>query len=118
MRATPGLASENAKLILQIAHQDRQGVYHCCAGEAVSRLELAHIIADVFESDAGLINTGPPPPDDPAALIGYPVPRDTSLDANRSASILGYALPSVRKLIENYQHEVTTGTLPKQNRTP
>ena len=111
MRASPGLASENAEIILRIAAQDRQGIFHCCAGEAIGRFELAELIADVFELDGSLLRTGPPPADDPASLYGYPVPCDTSLNAEGTARRLNYALPTVRTLMQKYRTEVETRTL-------
>lgn len=106
MMATPGLASENAEIILRIASQDRQGIFHCCGRETIGRVALAEIVADVFKLDSSLLRSGPPPADDPAALPGINVARDTSLDASFTAKTLGYELLSVRELIERYRFEV------------
>ncbi len=111
MRATPGLASENAEIILRIATGDQTGIFHCCAGESIGRFELAELIADVFDLDRTLLRSGPVPADDSVRLYGYRVPRDTSLDARWTAARLDYTLPSVRQLIEKYRTEVETQTL-------
>ena len=43
----------------------RMGYFHCWGREAVSRLQFAHHVADVFEADRNLVV---PLPSDPIAL--------------------------------------------------
>jgi dTDP-4-dehydrorhamnose reductase len=102
MRASPSLASHSARLLLDLCEQRLTGIYHCCGGEATSRMELARATAEVFELDASLLRSGPP---DPAALPPAPIPFDTSLDARATAAALGVALPSTRDLLELYRAE-------------
>ncbi len=105
-RGTPSLASECGEMILLLAQAGARGVFHCCGGESVTRLELARTAVDVFELDPGLLRTGDP---DPAAMMPGLVPRDTSLDANATAGLIGYALPSVRMLLQAFRAQRETG---------
>jgi dTDP-4-dehydrorhamnose reductase len=102
--ATPSLASLSAAWMLELAERRLRGVFHCCGGEAVTRLELAAETARVFGLDASLLATGPP---DPAALPPAPIPYDTSLDARMTAAALGRELLSVRTLLERFRDERT-----------
>lgn len=66
--AHPTLASDGADMLLRLAEHDENGIFHCWGSEAVSRLQLAHHFADVFEIDRALIV---PVPTDPHVLDGY-----------------------------------------------
>ena len=77
-------------MIMRIIILDRRGIFHCCGGEGVSRWELAHATAEVFELDADLIHLSPCDPTVPASLKGIPVPRDTRLTMNYTAEELAY----------------------------
>jgi dTDP-4-dehydrorhamnose reductase len=107
-RATPSLASESAQMMLRLVETEQRGVFHCCGGESMTRMELARAAADVFRLDAELLRTGPP---DPAGLLPAPIPRDTSLNARRTAGTIDYALPTVRKLLEAFKQQRETGVL-------
>jgi dTDP-4-dehydrorhamnose reductase len=106
MRATPSLASESAAMLVALIEGDHTGTFHCCGGEATTRMELARVAADVFELDAGLLLGGPP---DPASLPAAPTPYDTSLRAERTAEAIGYELPSVRELLRRLRAERERG---------
>jgi dTDP-4-dehydrorhamnose reductase len=108
MVATPSLASESAELMMRIIQKDKQGTFHCCGGESIARMELAHATAEVFELDAGLIHSSEPEWGD---LAGIPIPRDTSLTAVETAGQLDYELPTVRQILQTYRHQLETGTL-------
>lgn len=67
------LASDGAEMLLRVAEHDENGVFHCWGSEAVSRLQLAHHLADLFNVNHALI---------------APVPTDPKvLDANRHINI-------------------------------
>jgi dTDP-4-dehydrorhamnose reductase len=102
MYATPSLASHSAELMLLLSERRLTGVFHCCGGEPLARMELARETADVFELDRTLLHSGPP---DPAALPPAPVPYDTSLDARETAAALDVRLPGVRGLLERFRVE-------------
>jgi dTDP-4-dehydrorhamnose reductase len=108
MVATPSLASESAEMILRIVERDLQGVFHCCGGEAIDRMDLAHLTAEVFALDPQLIQGGEP---EWGSVAGIGIPRDTSLSAAHTAAQLEYQLPRVRQLLQLYKHQVDTGML-------
>src|SRR5262245_11568442 len=45
MVATPSLAGLAAEWMLELAERGRRGIFHCCGGESVTRMELAHAAA-------------------------------------------------------------------------
>jgi dTDP-4-dehydrorhamnose reductase len=100
--ATPTLASLAAAWMLELAEQGSTGIFHCCAGEPTTRMELARRAAEVFGLDASLLESGEP---DPAALPPAPVPYDTSLDARATARALGREPPSVDELLTRFRSE-------------
>jgi len=100
--ATPSLASISAGWMLELAEQGAAGTFHCCGGQATTRMALARRAAEVFELDASLLETGDP---DPAALPPAPVPYDTSLDARATARALGREPPSLDELLTRFRAE-------------
>ena len=60
MVATPSLASLSARWMLELAERGARGVFHCCGGEASTRMGLAQAAAEVFDLDRRLLRSGPP----------------------------------------------------------
>jgi len=102
MRATPSLATETAELILRVGERNLGGIFHCCGGEAIERMQLARLACDVFGLDAGLLDSGPP---DPAAMPQGAVPYDTSILMPRTARLLDHEPTPVRTLLERFKVE-------------
>lgn len=102
MRATPSLASETAELILRIGERRLTGIFHCCGGEAISRMDLALVACEVFGLDPGFLDTGPP---DPAAMPAGSVPYDTSITMPRTARLLDHQPSPVRALLGRFREE-------------
>ena len=102
MRATPSLASESARLILGIGERRLTGIFHCCGGEATTRMELARLACEVFELDQRLLDSGPP---DPAVVPGGAVPYDTSITMPRTSRLLDHEPSSVQSLLERFRRE-------------
>jgi dTDP-4-dehydrorhamnose reductase len=100
--ATPSLASLSAEWMLELAERGSRGVFHCCGGEASTRMGLARRAADVFELDSSLLRSGPP---DPAVLPPAPVPHDTSLDARATARELGCEPRGLDELLARFKAE-------------
>jgi dTDP-4-dehydrorhamnose reductase len=94
--------------VWRIIDRDRQGVFHCCGGEAVGRRQLARLAADVFELDPELLRSGPPGPDDVPPIR---VPYNTSLTAPVTRAALDVELLSVRELLARFRTERETGAL-------
>jgi len=108
MRATPTLASESAEMMMRIIRGDRQGIFHCCCGQSVSRMELAVAAARAFGLEAGLLQNGSP---DWSGMVGVPVPKDTSMSARHTAKQLDYPLPDIEQILQLYRWERETGRL-------
>jgi dTDP-4-dehydrorhamnose reductase len=108
MKASPSLAAMCGTVMRAISDQGKQGTFHCCGRDAVTRRELAELTIEVFELNRDLLDFGPPP--DEAHLKGG-VPYDSSLSAVHTSRTLGTPLPDVRTLIEAFRHERETGKL-------
>ena len=111
MHATPGLASECAEMMLRIIQRDCRGIFHCCCGQRVGRMELAKAAAKIFGLDAGFLQTGPP---DWSGMVGVPVPCDTSMSARYTAEQLDYTLPDINRILQIYHRQLETGRLETQ----
>ena len=109
MVATASLASECAEAIWRIAaHGTAAGVFHCCGGESVGRMELARTACEVFELDpALLVSTAP----DRAAIGDFAIPYDTSLTVRRTREVVGYEPLGVRELLQRFRVEREQGAL-------
>lgn len=105
MIATPSLASDSADLILRIGERRLTGVFHCCGGEGIGRMELARLACDVFGLDLSLLRSGPP---DPEAMPDAPIPYDTSITAPRTTSLLDHQPARVRDLLVRFRREYET----------
>lgn len=57
--AHPTLASDGAEMLLRLAEYDGNGIFHCWGSESISRLELAHYLADLFDVNHALIASIP-----------------------------------------------------------
>ncbi len=115
MVATPSLASVSAGWMLELAERELRGVFHCCGGEATTRMGLARQTARAFDLDESLLRSGPP---DPAALPPAPIPYDTSLDARLTSRALGCDLPSVPELLREFRVERELVVLPVATEGP
>jgi dTDP-4-dehydrorhamnose reductase len=111
-------ASDLARLLLAVATQGHRGVFHCCGGDGVSRLEVAQIVAEEFGYDPALVRPARPEEMDARLLAGkLTSPRDTRLQFARSEARLGCRYPSFRDGVRKFrgyvkqlgQREVTVG---------
>ena len=102
MIATPSLATETAGMILDIVTRGLDGVFHCCGGEAVGRMDLARLTCDVFGLDPGLLRSGPP---DPEAMPDAAIPHDTSITAPRTSELLDRTPSALRDLLMRFREE-------------
>ena len=112
MVATPSLASECAEVMWRIAADTSAvGVFHCCGGESVGRMELARSACDVFDLDPSLLRSTSPDPLAVGAVGSFPIPYDTSLSVRRTRQVLGYEPPGIRELLTRFRTERATGGL-------
>ena len=100
MVATPSLASECGDIMLEIGRRRLDGVFHLCGADSVSRRELAHMTADVFDLDPNLLEFGPPPSEPPV-----PIPYDTSITTPRTDQLLERQASSLQDLLVRFREE-------------
>jgi dTDP-4-dehydrorhamnose reductase len=101
--ATPTLASDAARMIWRALEREVTGVIHACGGEHADRVTLARRAVEAFELDGDLLEVGPPP----SGVLGVEaVPRDTRLDATRTARALGVQLPSLSAMLTRLRREM------------
>jgi dTDP-4-dehydrorhamnose reductase len=110
-RGTPTLASELGEMIMRIINRNGQGIFHCCGGESVSRLELVQAAARALDLDPALIRVGPPDRATTDALTGIPIPRDTSLSSDRTARSLAYTPPTLIQALDSLRTQMETGRI-------
>jgi len=101
--ATPTLASDAGRMIWRALEREATGVLHCCGGEHIDRVGLAHRAVEVFELDPELLDVVAPP----SGVVGAePVPRDTRLDARFTARALGIELPDLDTMLGRLRAEM------------
>ena len=112
MVATPSLASECGEVMWRIgADESAVGVFHCCGGESIGRMELARVACDVFDLDSSLLSSTAPDRSAAGAVGEFPIPYDTSLSVRRTRDVLGYEPPGIRELLARFRRERVAGEL-------
>jgi dTDP-4-dehydrorhamnose reductase len=109
--ATPSLAAEIGSQIERVATRNATGTFHLVGDDAVTRMELAKLVCEVFNLDASLLQETNPPESE---LFPAPVPVDTSLSNVETKKILGIGEKSLRSLLESLRDEYDAG-LPTKN---
>ena len=109
--ATPSLAAEIGAQVEKVAARNATGTFHLVGDDAVTRMELANLVCEVFNLDASLLQETNPPESE---LFPAPVPVDTSLSNVETKQILGIGEKSLRNLLESLRIEYQAG-LPTKN---
>ena len=109
--ATPSLAAEIGAQVEKVVARNVTGTFHLVGDDAVTRMELAKLVCEVFNLDASLLQETNPPESE---LFPAPVPVDTSLSNVETKKILGIGEKSLRRLLESLRIEYETG-LPTKN---
>ena len=109
--ATPSLAAEIGAQVEKVAARNATGTFHLVGDDAVTRMELAKLVCEVFNLDASLLQETNPPESE---LFTAPVPVDTSLSNVETKKILGIGEKSLRNLLESLRIEYEAG-LPTKN---
>ena len=104
--ATPSLAAEIGAQVEKVAARNATGTLHLVGDDAVSRMELAKLVCEVFNLDASLLQETNPPESE---LFPAPVPVDTSLSNVETKKILGIGEKSLRSLLESLRIEYEAG---------
>lgn len=82
---SPTLADNAAEAILEIARQDKNGIFHTAGNDAINRFDFTRKIADAFNLDDSLIN----PISSENFIQKAPRPKDSSLNVNKVERVLG-----------------------------
>ena len=104
--ATPSLAAEIGAQVERVAATNASGTFHLVGDDAVTRMELARLVCEVFDLDASLLKETNPPESE---LFPAPVPVDTSLSNVETKKILGIGKKSLRDLLESLRIEYERG---------
>ena len=104
--ATPSLAAEIGAQVEKVAIRNATGTFHLVGDDAVTRMELAKLVCEVFNLDASLLQETNPPESE---LFPAPVPVDTSLSNVETKKILGIGEKSLRSLLESLRIEYEAG---------
>lgn len=85
---SPTLADNAAEAMLEIAGQDKNGIYHTAGNDLISRYDFTRQIANVFDLDENLIN----PITSDNFVQKAPRPRDSSLNVKKIEKELNFKM--------------------------
>ena len=103
---SPSLAAEIGAQIERVASLRTGGTFHLVGDDAIGRFELAQLVCEIFELDAGLLRQDLPPESE---LFGAPVPVDSSLANMATKERLHLGPTPLRALLEAFKSELETG---------
>jgi dTDP-4-dehydrorhamnose reductase len=95
--AHPTLASDGAEMLLRLAKYEGTGIFHCMGSEAISRLEFAMLIADVFEYDISLVKPVLTDPEVLAAHANIRIPFRLRMSVEKTSKALGRRTMNARE---------------------
>ena len=104
----PSLASEIGAQVERIVSRKAHGTFHLVGDDAISRMDYARLICEIFELDAGLLREAPPSIED---QFPGQVPIDTSLSNLFTKKVLGIGPTSLRDLLIALRTEIDTGKI-------
>lgn len=105
---TPSLAAEIGAQIERVILRNAVGTFHLVGDDAVSRMELAELTCEVFGLDSNLLTECEPPVDQ---LFPAAVPVDSSLGNEFTKRVLGIEPQPLRKILEAFKQELSTGKI-------
>jgi dTDP-4-dehydrorhamnose reductase len=100
------LASDAADMLMRLAQYDGTGIFHCFGSEAISRLDLAHKVVDVFGADHGLIAAIPTDPIVAAQHADIRIPFRFVASTEKTAQALGRKAFNVVEGLEAFKREM------------
>jgi dTDP-4-dehydrorhamnose reductase len=104
----PSLASEIGAQVERIISRKVQGTFHLVGDDAISRMDYARLICEIFELDATLLREAPPSIDD---QFPGQVPVDTSLSNALTKKALGLGPTPLRDLLIALRTQIDTGKI-------
>ena len=104
----PSLASEIGAQVERAIERKVHGTFHLVGDDAISRMDYARLICEIFELDATLLREAPPSVED---QFPGQVPVDTSLSNVATKRALGLGSTSLRDLLIALRTEIDTGKI-------
>ncbi len=104
VEASPTLASDCADAMMTIWAKKKQGTFHCCGRDYVTRVEYARHVARAFGFDTSKIRAAHEDEMDPS-LEEFPLPLRSSLDVNKTELILERTNLGVDEALEVWKKE-------------
>ena len=104
----PSLASEIGAQVERAIERKVHGTFHLVGDDAISRMDYARLICEIFELDATLLREAPPSVED---QFPGQVPVDTSLSNIATKKALGLGPTSLRDLLIALRTEIDTGKI-------
>lgn len=105
---SPSLAAEIGAQVARVIELDAAGTFHLVGDTAVSRMQLAHKVCEIFELDQALLREDLPPESE---LFPAPVPVDSSLSNVATKRALNLGATSLDDLLKAFKRELETGEL-------
>lgn len=105
---SPSLAAEIGAQVARIVKLRAAGTFHLVGDEAISRMELAHLVCKIFQLDSSLLKQALPPESE---LFPAPVPVDSSLSNLKTKESLGLGPSPLVALLEVFKKELETGEI-------
>ena len=105
---TPSAAAECGAEVERIISRKAAGTFHLVGDDAISRMDYARLVCEVFELDASLLREEDPPAQD---LFPGNVPVDTSLSNIETKRALGLGPTPLRQLLIDLRTEFDTGKI-------
>ena len=104
----PSLASEIGAQVERAIERKVHGTFHLVGDDAISRMDYARLICEIFELDVTLLREAPPSVED---QFPGQVPVDTSLSNVATKKALGLGPTSLRDLLIALRTEIDTGKI-------
>ncbi len=104
----PSLAAEIGAQVERIITRKAAGTFHLVGDDAISRMDYARLICDIFELDKLLLREAEPPVED---QFPGKVPVDTSLSNLATKKALGLGATSLKDLLIALRTEIDTGKI-------
>ncbi len=102
---TPSLAAEIGAQVERVISLKASGTFHLVGDDAIGRWELAELVCQVFELDAGLLRQTEPPMDQ---LFPAAVPVDSSLGNAETKRALTLGPTPLVELLRVFKNELET----------
>lgn len=105
---SPSLAAEIGAQIARVIDLKAAGTFHLVGDDAVTRMQLANRVCEIFNLDKSLLHEELPPESE---LFPAPVPRDSSLSNAQTKLALNLGPTKLEDLLTAFKRELETGEL-------